>query len=201
MTRPQVGDRTSLPRSGRRGSRPAEGESAPAAADRRTPRQRPSRDPPDLSARHACGLRNVRKSGGGGNRTRETFPTAKLPVCRPAGSAAGTHGESRAQGTRDRGTLGKWVTSEARSLGGRSWAVAYPPTRVWSRGPTARSPAGWPGFVVSVTCLYRKPATRSRWPWPACCRSAAGGFGAPGNRSSPIVGMNCGGTRTCVACS
>ena len=26
-------------------------------------------------------------------------------------------------------------------------------------------------------------------------------LGMPGNRSSPIVGMNCGGTRTCVACS
>ena len=28
-----------------------------------------------------------------------------------------------------------------------------------------------------------------------------GGFGTPGNRASPIVGMNCGGTRTWVACS
>lgn len=28
--------------------------------------------------------------------------------------------------------------------------------------PTARSPAEWPGFVVSATCLYRKRTTRSR---------------------------------------
>ena len=29
-------------------------------------------------------------------------------------------------------------------------------------GPTARSPAEWPGFVVSAICLYRKRTTRSR---------------------------------------
>jgi hypothetical protein len=27
------------------------------------------------------------------------------------------------------------------------------------------------------------------------------GFGTPGKSASPIVGMNCGGTRMCVACS
>jgi hypothetical protein len=27
------------------------------------------------------------------------------------------------------------------------------------------------------------------------------GFATPGNSASPIVGMYCGGTRTCVACS
>src|SRR5687767_1238503 len=29
-------------------------------------------------------------------------------------------------------------------------------------GQTARSPAEWPGFVVSATCLYRNRTTRSR---------------------------------------
>ncbi len=40
-----------------------EGEGTPAAADRGTTRQRPNRDLAHLPARHAHGLRNVRKSG------------------------------------------------------------------------------------------------------------------------------------------
>src|SRR5438128_1349702 len=38
---------------------------APADADRGAARQRPGGDPADLQARHAGGLRNVRKSGPG----------------------------------------------------------------------------------------------------------------------------------------
>jgi len=64
------------------------------------------------------------------------------------------------------------------------------------------SPTEWPGLAVSATCVYRRRMTRSRGPWLACCWCAsAAGFGAPGNRASPIVGMNVGGTRTSVACS
>ena len=51
----------------------------------------------------------------------------------------------------------------------------------------ARSPAGRPGFVLD-----------SVRPWLAC---RVYGFGTPGKSASPIVGMNCGGTRLCVACS
>jgi hypothetical protein len=39
--------------------------------------------------------------------------------------------------------------------------IAYRSARA-SRRPTARSPAEWPGFVVSATGLYRKRTTKSR---------------------------------------
>ena len=66
--RPRPGRRP--PRTRHRRSRPTTSESTLTPADRRTPRQQPHRDQADLPARYAHGLRNVRKSGGGGNRTR-----------------------------------------------------------------------------------------------------------------------------------
>ncbi len=50
--------------------RTATSESSPAEPHRRTQSRKPHKDPPHLPRRHGHGLRNVRKSGGGGNRTR-----------------------------------------------------------------------------------------------------------------------------------
>ena len=67
---------------------------------------------------------------------------------------------------------------------------------VAGHGQSLRTPAG--------PVPYRIRTTWSRWRCGTACWRftwAAAGFGAPGKRSSPIVGMNVGGTRTFVACS
>ena len=74
------------------------------------------------------------------------------------------------------------------------------------RPPETRSPAEWPGFVVSAMVAAYRSGGIFQWPFRAgaapffsfvagCCAAL------PPSGSSPIVGMNVGGTRTWVACS
>jgi hypothetical protein len=118
----------------------------------------------------------------------------------------------RGLGAARRWRSGQTLGSEPPS-GGNVARVRFPPPPLFAgssrasveQAANSTKPGRMAGLrSLRAICLYRKRTTRSRCPWVACCRWArirAGGFGTPGNSASPMVGMNCGGTRTCVACS
>ena len=69
---------------------------------------------------------------------------------------------------------------------------------VAGHGQSLRTPAGPVPYRIRTTWSgWRCGTACGRFTWAG----VAAGFGAPGKRSSPIVGMNVGGTRTFVACS